>query len=228
MNKRRTVILCAGYRSHVVTEILRLRDECEVVGMLDDNSGLHSTYRNGLPILGSLSLLQELRDTGRVDSAALGLGNLLLLHRRMEIYQEARNLGIKMIDVIHPTAFVSPTAMCGPGLFLGPHAVIHTGTKLGENVTVSTGSTIDHDNEIGDHVFISAGVHTAGLVKIEPGAFIGPGAIVSNGCVIGQESVIGAGSVVTRDIPSGKLAFGVPARVQKSVEEWKKESSSKK
>jgi sugar O-acyltransferase (sialic acid O-acetyltransferase NeuD family) len=223
MSKKRTVILCAGYHGHVVTEILRLRDECEVIGMLDDNSGLHSTFRNGLPILGSLSLLQELRDTGRVDSAALGLGNLSLLHRRMEIYQEARNLGIKMIDVIHPTAFVSPTAMCGQGLFLGPHAVIHTGTKLGENVMVSTGSTIDHDNVIGDHVFISAGVHTAGLVKIERGVFIGPGAIVSNGCVIGHESVIGAGTVVNNNIPAGKLALGSPARVLMSVEEWQKQ-----
>ena len=228
MSKRRTIILCAGYHSHVVTEILGLRNECEVVGMLDDNSGLHNTFRNGLRILGSLSLLRELKDTGRVDSAALGLGNLSLLHRRMEIYQEARNLGIKMIDVIHPTAFVSPTAMCGPGLFLGPHAVIHTGTKLGENVMVSTGSTIDHDNEIGDHVFISAGVHTAGLVKIERGVFIGPGAIVSNGCVIGQESVIGAGTVVNNNIPAGKLALGSPARVLMSVEEWQKQFSKKR
>ena len=223
MSKRRTVILCAGYHSHVVTEILRLRDQCEVIGMLDDNSGLHNTLRNGLPILGSLSLLQELRDTGRVDSAALGLGNLSLLHRRMEIYQEARNLGIKMIDVIHPTAFVSPTAMCGPGLFLGPHAVIHTGTKVGEDVTVYTGSTIDHDNEIGDHVYIAAGVHTAGQAKIERGVYIGPGAIVSNGCVIGEGSVIGAGTVVNNNIPAGKLALGSPARVLMSVEEWQKQ-----
>jgi len=228
MSKRRTIILCAGYHSHVVTEILGLRNECEVVGMLDDNSGLHNTFRSGLRILGSLSLLRELKDTGRVDSAALGLGNLSLRHRRMEIYQEARNLGIKMIEVVHPTAFVSPTAMCGPGLFLGPHAVIHTGTKLGENVMVSTGSTIDHDNEIGDHVFISAGVHTAGLVKIERGVFIGPGAIVSNGCVIGQESVIGAGTVVNNNIPAGKLALGSPARVLMSVEEWQKQFSKKR
>jgi sugar O-acyltransferase (sialic acid O-acetyltransferase NeuD family) len=223
MSKRRTVILCAGYHSHVVTEILRLRDECEVVGMLDDNSELHNTFRNGLPILGSLSLLRELKDTRRVDSAALGLGNLSLLHRRMEIYQEARNLGIKMIEVIHPTAFISPTGMCGAGLFLGPHAVIHTATKLGENVMVSTGSTIDHDNEIGDHVFISAGVHTAGLVKVERGVFIGPGAVISNGCVIGRDSVIGAGTVVNNNIPAGKLALGSPARVLMSVQEWQQQ-----
>jgi sugar O-acyltransferase (sialic acid O-acetyltransferase NeuD family) len=223
MSKRRTVILCAGYHSHVVTEILRLRDQCEVVGILDDNCGLHSTFRNGLPILGSLSLLKELRDTRRVDSAALGFGNLSLFHRRMEIYEEACRLGIEMVPVIHPTAFVSPTAVCGAGLFLGPNAVVHTATNVGENVMVSTGSTIDHDNEIADHVFISAGVHTAGLVKIEQGVFIGPGAIVGNGCVIGKESVVGAGAVVTNNIPAGKLALGSPARVLMSVQEWREQ-----
>jgi sugar O-acyltransferase (sialic acid O-acetyltransferase NeuD family) len=223
MSRRPTIILCAGYHSHVVTEILGLRGVCEIIGMLDDNSQLHNTVQDGLPILGSLSLLRELKDTGRVDSAALGLGNLSLSDRRIAIYQEARNLGIEMIQVIHPTAFISPTAQCRPGLFLGPHAVINTGVKLGENIMLSTGSTIDHDNEIGDHAFISAGVHTAGLVKIERGVFIGPGATICSGCVIGEGSVIGAGSVVGNDIPPGKLALGAPARVVMSVEEWQKQ-----
>jgi sugar O-acyltransferase (sialic acid O-acetyltransferase NeuD family) len=228
MSKKRSVILCAGYHSRVVAEILGLRGKCEIIGLLDDNSALHHTVRNELPILGGLSLLRELKDAGRVDSAALGLGNLSLFRRRMEIYEEARSLGIEMIPVIHPTAFVSPTAFCGPGIFLGPLAVIHTETKVGENVTIYTGSTIDHDNEIGDHVYIAAGVHTAGQVKIERGVYIGPGAIVVSGCVIGRESVVGAGAVVTNSIPAGKLALGSPARVLMSVQEWQKQFSKTK
>ena len=35
------------------------------------------------------------------------------------------------------------------------------------------------------------------------------------GVTIGDNTVIGAGSVVTRDIPAGVLAFGVPCRVQR-------------
>jgi sugar O-acyltransferase (sialic acid O-acetyltransferase NeuD family) len=223
MSQRRIAILCAGYHSRVVAEILGLQGERGIIGILDDNSELHGTIRNDMPILGGLSLLRELKHTRRVDSAALGFGNLSFLHRRMEIYEEARSLGIEMVPVIHPTAFVSPTAVCGAGLFLGPNAVVHTATKVGENVMVSTGSTIDHDNEIADHAFISAGVHTAGLVKIEQGVFIGPGAIIGNGCVIGRESVVGAGAVVTNNIPAGKVALGSPARVLMSVQEWQQQ-----
>jgi sugar O-acyltransferase (sialic acid O-acetyltransferase NeuD family) len=220
--KKRAVILCAGYHAHVVTEILRCREDCELIGILDDNRQLHNTVRNGYAILGGVSLLRELWDAGRVDSAILGLGNISMLRPRVEIYEKARSLGVEMIQAIHPTAFVSPSALCGPGLFLGPHAVINTGVKLGENIVVYTGSTIDHDSEIKDHVFISPGVRTAGQVLIERGVYIGPGAIICSGCVIGEESVIGAGAVVKNDIPCGKLAFGVPARVQKSVQEWRK------
>jgi len=223
MSKRRIAILCAGYHSRVVAEILRLQGDCEIIGMLDDNTELHATIRNELPIMGGLSLLRELKDKRGVDGAALGLGNLALLRRRMEIYEEACSLGIEMVSVIHPRAFVSPSAVCGAGLFLGPNAVVHTATKVGENVMIATGSTIDHDNEIGDHVFISAGVHTAGLAKIEQGVFIGPGAIVGNGRVVGRASVIGAGAVVTNDIPAGKLALGSPARVLMSVQEWQEQ-----
>ena len=228
MVKRRTVILCAGYHSHIVAEILRLSQGCEPIGILDDNKDLHDRCRNGFRILGGLSLLGELKDSGRVDSAALGLGNLAMLDRRMEIYREARRLGIEMVQLVHPTAFVSPTADCRPGLLVGALAVISVGLRVGENVVVHEASSVGHDSEIGDHVFISPGVHTAGQVKIEPGVYIGPGAIISSGCVIGEGSVVGAGSVVVKDIPGGKLAFGVPARVQKSVEEWKQDFSKRK
>ena len=36
--------------------------------------------------------------------------------------------------------------------------------------------------------------------------------VVIDGVTIGKGAVIGAGSVVTRDIPAGWLAAGVPAR----------------
>lgn len=50
-------------------------------------------------------------------------------------------------------------------------------------------------------------------VTIGNSVWIGGGAILLPGVVIGDNVVIGAGSVVTRDIPSNKIAFGNPCRV---------------
>ena len=42
---------------------------------------------------------------------------------------------------------------------------------------------------------------------------MGTGVIVLGGVRIGKGAVIGAGAVVTKNIPDGAIAFGVPARV---------------
>ena len=41
--------------------------------------------------------------------------------------------------------------------------------------------------------------------------------IVCPGVTIGADTVVGAGSVVTRDLPSGVLAVGSPARVVREL-----------
>lgn len=43
--------------------------------------------------------------------------------------------------------------------------------------------------------------------------WLGGGAIVCPGVTIGEDTVVGAGAVVTKDLPAGVLAAGVPARV---------------
>ena len=46
-------------------------------------------------------------------------------------------------------------------------------------------------------------------------SWLGTGVIVLGGVRMGKGVVIGAGSVVTKDVPDGAIAVGVPARVVK-------------
>jgi len=48
-------------------------------------------------------------------------------------------------------------------------------------------------------------------------AFIGSDSILRAPLTIGEGSITGAGSVVTRDVPPGKLAVGVPARIRERI-----------
>jgi acetyltransferase-like isoleucine patch superfamily enzyme len=50
-------------------------------------------------------------------------------------------------------------------------------------------------------------------VVLEDRAQIGIGTVVYAGCRVGRESIVGSNSYVVTDIPPGKLALGVPARV---------------
>lgn len=56
-----------------------------------------------------------------------------------------------------------------------------------------------------------------GDVVLEDGVWLATGVTVSAGVTIGRGTVIAAGSVVTRNLPPGVLAGGVPARVIRAV-----------
>ena len=49
-------------------------------------------------------------------------------------------------------------------------------------------------------------------VTIKEKAFIGTGAILLPGVTIGKGGVVGAGAVVTKDVASGEVVAGNPAR----------------
>jgi maltose O-acetyltransferase len=54
-------------------------------------------------------------------------------------------------------------------------------------------------------------------VKIADNVWLGSGVIVCPGVRIGEDTVVGAGAVVTRDLPTGVVAAGVPARVVRDI-----------
>lgn len=56
-------------------------------------------------------------------------------------------------------------------------------------------------------------LRTKGGIIIDDDALLSYGVIVLSGVRIGKGAVIGAGAVVTRDVPDGAIAAGVPARV---------------
>jgi bifunctional UDP-N-acetylglucosamine pyrophosphorylase / glucosamine-1-phosphate N-acetyltransferase len=81
------------------------------------------------------------------------------------------------------------------------------------------------DAEVGADVNIGAGTVTANYdgrrknrTVIGDGAFIGSDSMLIAPVTIGDGGVTGAGSVVTRDVPPGKMAVGVPARIRERRE----------
>ena len=63
------------------------------------------------------------------------------------------------------------------------------------------------------------GLEVALPINIGNNVWIGAGIIVLGGVTIGDNTVIGAGSVVTKSIPSDVIAVGVPCKVLRKITE---------
>jgi maltose O-acetyltransferase len=61
------------------------------------------------------------------------------------------------------------------------------------------------------------GWESAEPIVVGDNVWLGGGAIVCPGVTIGDDTVVGAGAVVTRDLPGGVVAAGVPARVLREI-----------
>jgi len=64
-----------------------------------------------------------------------------------------------------------------------------------------------------------AGWESGAPIVLRDNVWLGGGVIVCPGVTIGEDTVVGAGGVVTRDLPAGVVAAGVPARVIREISE---------
>lgn len=79
--------------------------------------------------------------------------------------------------------------------------IIHYAATLGNNVLIFQGVTIGSMRG------------KSGVPRIGNNVILFSGARIIGGVTIGDNCVVGAGAVVTKDVPSGSVVAGVPAKV---------------
>ena len=139
--------------------------------------------------------------------------------------------------VVHPSAFIAPTAVLVGRVTVGPRSRVLYGAvldsegskvEIGECTIVSENSVIrameSADNEypaiLGEHVLIGPHATLLGCT-VEPFSYIATGATVLQGAVVRSGSVVGVGAIVHADtvlrsgffLPPNTIAIGDPADV---------------
>jgi bifunctional UDP-N-acetylglucosamine pyrophosphorylase / glucosamine-1-phosphate N-acetyltransferase len=128
-------------------------------------------------------------------------------------------------------SIIEDRATVGPFAHLRPGSIVGTGAEVGnfaelKNTRLGPGVKQHHvsylgDAELGAGTNVGAGTITAnydGSAKhrttIGERVFLGVDTMLRAPVTLGDDSRTGAGAVVTKDVPPGKLAVGVPARIR--------------
>jgi serine O-acetyltransferase len=132
-------------------------------------------------------------------------GTAMVLYRLMQWSGRQRLTILEMIfnklNAVMCNCIIGRGAEFGPGLVL-----IHsTGVVINGSVRGGSGIHIEHQVTIGAERRVSP--------IIGDDVFIGAGAKIIGNVTVGKGARIGANAVVVEDVPEGRTAVGVPARL---------------
>ncbi len=206
LTDRSVVIYGAGAGAATMKEAIDLRREFEVACFIDDNP--RAAEHCGLPVFHSKQLI-DLKNLGLTYIAT----EISISSVRLNILNLADDLGMTLINVIHPNAFVAPSAKLGKGLFIKAGAVVETNSTVGDVCIIDNGVILAHDANIQRGVHLAPGVSTGGFVNIGEFTVVGVGSSIATGAEVGASCIIAPGSSITRSIPENSLVEGVPAKI---------------
>ena len=160
------LIIGAGGYGKTVEDVAKQLGCFEKIAFLDDK-------RSGSRVLGRCEEYAMFCDEDTAVYPAFG-NNVL----RMEWLEVLMEEGIKVPTLVHPSAYVSPTATVCAGTVVLPRAVVNTGVTVGMGCIINIGALVDHDTIIEEGVHLAPGAivkaenRIAALSKIDSGEVI--------------------------------------------------------
>ena len=206
------LILGAGGHGKVVAETALALDRYSKIAFLDDKFNPKNEYEfQGIKIIGNLDLSQEIFDKNIYQEAIVAIGDSIT---RINWLKKLKVIGYKIPNIIHPSAWVSPSCSIKEGTIVFAQAAIQSNAIIGKGSIINTSSSVDHDCIIHEGVHICPGARLAGDVQVGEKSIIGIGSSINEGIIIGKNVIVGAGAAVISNLDDNVIAKGVPAKLK--------------
>ena len=211
----RSVIIGAGTYGEVYLAYLQ-EAGVNVVGFLDDDPKFVGQSVGGIPVLGGVSRLIDLKETENVEAVYCPLGNNKL---RVKFLTMSTKLGYETPNYVHPSVVVSPHVKMGKGVYILLGTTIMPYADIKDYVMISMGVHLAHHTILEEGVFLSTGCNFGASIHAHKYAYCGISSTIMTGMhELGEDCLIGAGAVVIKDVPDRAVMAGVPAKLLRMKE----------
>lgn len=168
-DKKSLLIIGAGEYGHLVKG---LAEDCgyEKIAFLDDNNPI---------AIGIVSDAERVRE--EYAEAIVAIGNPVV---REKLVCELESL-FQIATLIHPTAFVSRSAVVASGCIVEPGAVIQTVARLGKACIVNAGAVVNHNSTVESFSQVDCNAVVAARSLVPKGTKVESGTVWSLISVIG-------------------------------------------
>ncbi len=156
------------------------KNEWNVLGVLDDDpSKIGKEFYQNTRILGDRSYLSKVDQTKvQVLVTFSSPATFLKRHHYIEMLK-AEFPKLKFATLVHPTAYISPSAEIGEGSYIGPGVIIDSCASVGDHVIILFHSVVSRFVSVDDYTFISASVNIVGNRKIGKSVYLGAKATIN-------------------------------------------------
>jgi sugar O-acyltransferase (sialic acid O-acetyltransferase NeuD family) len=196
MSKTKLLVVGAGGHGRSVAESAELTGQFEVVGFLDDAAQVGERVLVS-HVLGPVASMAD--HCSVADHAIVAIGNNAVREKLMQQLTEA---GYAMATVVHPRAFVSPTAVVGQGSAIMAGAIVGTEARLGVGSIVNCGAVVDHHSIVEDFGHLGVNASMAGGTVLGRSAWMRAGAALGYGVKVPSGMTLDPGEAV--DVKTNK------------------------
>ena len=204
------VLLGAGGHARAVYSIINQGDQFKVTAVLDIKSGVSPNTKDafGVEVHRGIGFLSSLSPDYVCVFICVGDNGL-----RRKYSEICVGMNFCFPNIIHPTAYIDPSAKIGHGNFVGAFANIGADVAIGDGNIINTLSNLDHEVVAGCYNHFSPGATVCGRCLIHDNTWVGAGATLIDNISIASDTIIGAGAVIVSDILAGNNTYvGVPGK----------------